>query len=105
MKTIPAIPVAPTAKEQVANSLPAAEPTLLDNWSATAQVAMLAQAAPTAAGARKRGILYLFSKWTCITVFCAAVLWPVVDARTNYCFKTVPQYLQQEWVWWVKTTR
>lgn len=105
MKTISAIPEAPAPKEQVANSLPAAEPTLLDNWSATAEVAMLAETAAIPSGARKHGILYLFSKWTCITAVCAAVLWPVVDAHINYCFKSVPQYLQQEWVWWVKTTR
>jgi hypothetical protein len=106
MKTNVSAPPEVVAPQQevVAPRLPSTEPTLRDDWAATARIATLQTTAPRPGG-RAGQVIRFTAKWSSITVVCAAVLWPIVDTHINYCFKSVPQYLEQEWVWWVKTTR
>lgn len=45
------------------------------------------------------------AKWAALTLLAAAVLWPVVEWQMDYSFKTLPQYLRQEWTWWIVAVR
>ena len=95
-------------KSQPLKVLPPVDGALLDHPFAAEQLAAFPSqfdTAPLPAPVQSHSVVHFLVQWVGISAFCAAVLWPVSEWRTNYTFKSLPQYLHQEYVWWVKTTR